>query len=1004
MNLVDPVTIAGLAAPLVADIVSGMINDACIRTAKRAKKGLTEMRGGNEALTNAQIVNMLIAPQSAQDITLSTLVSLPQSAVTAHAFRVAVETHSVKAITQQIICALLVRASEETFADIREAFILALQQALRPHTSNEDDLTPAASELFDLVRSNAERALPPATEQSDREPTAEIFAQLTLLHASIGNVRSLVESLSLRQSPEQTKLTQEWTSLYRKQCAKRHGVITPPDFKERNTVPLDKIYVPARISVVDEGSKYGRHRSLYDIIDDLDRDVLVGDPGGGKSTTTHAIAYKLAETPEAVLPFLVVLREYAQHSDTMSILEYIEKQLRTLYQAEPPIGIIGTFLDSGEALVIFDGLDELIDSSRRIAIAERIEMFSTRYPMSKIYVTSRKVGYKEAQLDPSVFRVLELEGYTQEDIEAYVSKWFSIQGSAGGVDTTALQRSFINESAAIPDLRSNPLLLALLCIIYRGQGYLPKNRIGIYEECSKLLFETWDKSRGIVFNFTFESYLSEALKHLAFWMWNDNDADEGVTEDRLIAELTSYFSGRAYETEDAARKAAAEFVEFCSGRAWVLSEAGMNSDNISLFKFTHRTFMEYFAAIQVNRLNPEPKKLARFLLPKVARNEWDTVGQLCIHLIHRSAHAGADVTIAQMLKSSESRSITYRENVLDFIARCLSDLPVAPKLVKKVIRASVNNLCKAHEQKDTANGQGFSFSSISWRRLAHLETNSEIIREEFDQAVDELFEVGTSNTREVACLILSDIVFSGSHHALQIPEKRQRDWQEFARSKFNRYHDEALTLDEYRAYIALEMYLLDALSFEEFHRLVLAEDDNVLDFLVRPMRVLTDGGSRSSPSLSFSLINLGSAYLSGSADAEVRINQRWLRLLNEVAQIMVQSGPPFVRLEQCDTRHSGVFFHYLMDLGLNDIKSNSPEWAVICILIGIHLEIDRQGAGELKKVRRRSEESLVSRMLSSRESGETLPADLLESLGDSSPILKEVIISWSRRELDLVAT
>ena len=48
--------------------------------------------------------------------------------------------------------------------------------------------------------------------------------------------------------------------------------------------------------------------------------------------------------------------------------------------------------------------------------------------------------------------------------------------------------AFISESASVADLRSNPLMLALLCILYRGAGSLPRNRTEVYEQCASMLY------------------------------------------------------------------------------------------------------------------------------------------------------------------------------------------------------------------------------------------------------------------------------------------------------------------------------------------------------------------------------------------------------------------------------------------------------------------------------------------------------------------------------------
>ena len=49
-----------------------------------------------------------------------------------------------------------------------------------------------------------------------------------------------------------------------------------------------------------------------------------------------------------------------------SIVDYIEHNLNAFYQCQPPCGMIELLLLSGRAVVIFDGLDELFDTSQRL--------------------------------------------------------------------------------------------------------------------------------------------------------------------------------------------------------------------------------------------------------------------------------------------------------------------------------------------------------------------------------------------------------------------------------------------------------------------------------------------------------------------------------------------------------------------------------------------------------------------------------------------------------------
>ena len=58
-------------------------------------------------------------------------------------------------------------------------------------------------------------------------------------------------------------------------------------------------------------------------------------------------------------------------------------------------------------------------------------------------------------------------------------------------------KAFLAESASVPDLRFNPLLLSLMCILYRGSGSLPGDRASTYAKCAELLLRKWDEQRDL---------------------------------------------------------------------------------------------------------------------------------------------------------------------------------------------------------------------------------------------------------------------------------------------------------------------------------------------------------------------------------------------------------------------------------------------------------------------------------------------------------------------------
>ena len=75
--------------------------------------------------------------------------------------------------------------------------------------------------------------------------------------------------------------------------------------------------------------------------------------------------------------------------------------------------------------MIFDGLDELADTTHRANLTAIIERFCAEYPQARVLVTSRLVGYEQARLDDRQFTRYRLGGFDDQQVAEYVRKWFA---------------------------------------------------------------------------------------------------------------------------------------------------------------------------------------------------------------------------------------------------------------------------------------------------------------------------------------------------------------------------------------------------------------------------------------------------------------------------------------------------------------------------------------------------------------------------------------------------
>jgi len=654
------------------------------------------------------------------------------------------DSDEVQAVLHELLAARLTKAPAADIERLRTALELTLVALGPPAVGGLECLATGLFGYFD----DEICALVGRLEGDEPTFWQEICSEamsarlIAVLHAIERHVAALSSRSDLRTEAD-------FLVRYRRHVVEQHGKIEPPDFERRRRLPIASLYVPPGIIQMAsaDGELKPRELDLWQLNSELDRTVLLGDPGGGKTTAAHVLMHHHAADPSSRVPFLVTLREFAaQDPPERSVAGHIEHQLDAFYQCPAPAGLIDRLLLTGRAVVIFDGLDELLDTSRRADVTARVERFCTEYPLAPVLVTSRLVGYDQARLDDRLFTRYRIGGFTDELVGDYVGKWFAQE--EGIDDPGSWAAAFLDESATISDLRANPLMLALMCILYRGEGSLPRNRAEVYEQCAILLFRKWDARRRIHADLRAGHHLEAALRHLAWWLFSRDQPEPAVTERELVAEAASFLLGVGFEAEAEAREAAAEFVTFCRGRMWVFSDTGTTRDGHELYSFTHRTFLEFFAAAHLAYNCDTPEQLARALIPRIARQEWEVVGELAVQIKNNTSNRGARRIYTAMLRERRHRSVEGRGRVLQFLARCLRSVDPSPTVVRELSKEILGRFFTGDPDKPEL------FVPLCWL-LASCASCSDLVASELSSQISE-----TINSEQPgSCLTALNLLF-----------------------------------------------------------------------------------------------------------------------------------------------------------------------------------------------------------------------------------------------------
>lgn len=471
----------------------------------------------------------------------------------------------------------------------------------------------------------------------------------------------------------------------------------PSPYQSRGELPYEEIYVAPRLALRrpsrqdgSVASTYERVSSPREFLRSSHRAVVLGDPGAGKSTLVTYLAHIIYESESLenrVIPFIVRIREYdaARRLKSLSVCEYVADRMNELYQLKAPRSAVECVCMTGQALVLFDGLDELADASRKKELVTIITSFCRLYSDARVIVTSRHVGYEDAPLDTAEFATWDLTPFSEDEVEEYVRKWFGGDPDLDNVSRAAVISSFLLESRDISDIRSNPLMLNLLCNVYLEYGSIPRNRAELYEKCAQMLFDQWDSKRRIIRDNILRADVRGALHDVALWMYEANPKD-GVGRRSLVSRVTDYLKPR-FDDSTSARIAAEDLVASWEGRAWVLTDVGIVNRE-RRYDFTHRTFLEYFAAGELVRISDTVEDLADVMLSKLPSTGWDVIGEIAFQIFNQDQRDGSDKLCACIL-GSRHFPVSSQLHVLGFLCKHLDTLGLSRESMRSVIHSAV---------------------------------------------------------------------------------------------------------------------------------------------------------------------------------------------------------------------------------------------------------------------------------------------------------------------------
>ncbi|MAT95609.1 MAG: hypothetical protein CL608_00455 [Anaerolineaceae bacterium] len=452
--------------------------------------------------------------------------------------------------------------------------------------------------------------------------------------------------------------------------------------EQEGRLHLDRVYTalltadaeaakPQQMELFGRGEK---HLSAVAQLNQHNRLVLLGDPGGGKSTFVNFVAMCLAfeglgETERGIqlltaplpdnegkdeeerqpwdhgvlLPLRVILRDFAarglpspdKQANVNDLWDFVEAELAAA-NLELCVPYLQEQFMVGQAILLLDGLDEVPEADKRRAqIKQVVDAFAYKYRNSRIVVTSRTYAYQKQDWELDGFKDGLLLPFSAGQIHRFVDSWYAytawrreMEPGLAQSRADALKHAVFNQPR-LYELAERPLLLTLMASLHAWRmGELPEDRQKLYEETVDLLLNRWERRQRVwdgqkerdmqpslvEWLKTDRSKVRELLNHLAYEAHREQ-TDQTRTADVPKQKLMDGLLALNQNPD-------ARFIQlenYLRDRAGLLAERAEG-----VYTFPHRTFQEYLAACYFVQQDPAyPESLAK--LARHEPNKWREV-------------------------------------------------------------------------------------------------------------------------------------------------------------------------------------------------------------------------------------------------------------------------------------------------------------------------------------------------------------------------------------------
>lgn len=518
--------------------------------------------------------------------------------------------------------------------------------------------------------------------------------------------------------------------------------------------------------------------------------VVVGGPGKGKSTICQFIAqmyranfiamsgYKNSSIDDFVkevlanksyeitccrIPFIVVLKEYAAwvrqrgNDDNKSLMQYISNKIQSIEGTCIPIEEIRKLLSELPWIFMFDGLDEVPETSNRAEVLGYIRQFvnfDLKEALADCFIinTTRPQGYNN-EFDETHCLHLEVNELSHEECEEYIEKLFSVMEEKKDYreDYIRIMKEALNDSTT-SRLMKTPLQVTIIAIIVKSGGKPPHERYSLFKQYYETIINR-EKQKDVIatlndnINWLEDIHLKIANR-LQIESENDENPSAEITVSKLKDIILEYIEENKDDDYQLDKNIGEKFLEIITNRICFLSE---NRDGY--YSFSIRSMQEYFAGTDL--VKGYGDKEVKENIEKIAyKSYWRNVLLFALGYIELERKYLIDDIVELCNKMNGRDNLTEdtftEDNICLFGSWLAVDIVVEDLFKGKEKNAFIRIVAELVGQIEHAKSNRLSMiSGVSYKKLLDYVFENNKNQYEMEQMIKFVFIIGRNENNDI---------------------------------------------------------------------------------------------------------------------------------------------------------------------------------------------------------------------------------------------------------------